>query len=271
MHNFKEIIASFKVAKVDYEIVPFGSGHINDTLLLTAPAMHDACYLLQKLNHFVFRDIPGLINNIVLVTDHLKRKSSYPEKEVLTLIECHDHKYYYQDAQENYWRMTLFLHHTKSYDIVTNKQQAYQGGLGFGRFQYWLSDLDPQKLTDTIPDFLNIETRLENFNNAVRLDRKGRLKDLYGVVGFLLSRAEGMRELVQLGRAGILPIRITHNDTKFNNILLNSNDEIQCVIDLDTVMSGYIAYDFGDAIRTIINKAAEDERDIYNTVELASI
>ena len=163
--------------------------------------------------------------------------------------------------------MTYFLDKTKSYDVVTTGKQANQGGFAFGRFQHMLSDFNPSVLIDTIPDFLNIETRLGHFNIAIKNDCRGRLESVLTEVDFLHSRAVAMMEIPNLGKAGALPLRVTHNDTKFNNILLDGQDNIQCVIDLDTVMPGYIAYDFGDAIRSIINRAAEDEGDL-NAIQL---
>ncbi|SDD72264.1 Phosphotransferase enzyme family protein [Mucilaginibacter pineti] len=259
-YNFPYIISRFKVGEGIFDIAPFGSGHINDTFLLKSTVGDD--YLLQKINHFVFKDIDGLMNNMVYVTNHLKQKSANPQSEVLTLIECKNGKYYCQDELGNYWRMTTFLHNTKSYDLVTTPKQAHQGGVAFGRFQYLLCDFQPGMLVDTIPNFLNIEKRLNDLNETIRADKAGRVESVLPELDFLQSRADSMNEILQLGKAGILPLRITHNDTKFNNILLNQKDEIQCVIDLDTVMPGYVAYDFGDAIRSIISTATEDEKDL---------
>jgi len=211
------------------------------------------------------------MNNMLHVLNHLKQKISEaggdPDKEVLTLVPAKTGKYYYKDEQDNYWRMTCFLEDTKSYDLVTTKQQAEQGGVAFGRFQYLLADLDPKLLIDTIPDFLNIEKRLADFKIAIEKNTAGRLSKVQAEVDYLNSWAVAMNEIPKLGRAGILPVRITHNDTKFNNILLDKGNNIQCVIDLDTVMPGYVAFDFGDAIRTIINTAAEDEADL-NAIQL---
>lgn len=265
-YNFAEIIAQFNTGASQFDVKSFGSGHINDTFIITSKANVGADFLLQKINHFVFKDIDSLMNNMVYVTNHLKQKiakTGNPDKEVLTLIKCRNGKYYYQDGQANYWRMTNFLHDTKSYDLVTNTQQAQQGGVAFGRFQTLLCDLHPDLLVSTIPDFLNIEKRLNDLNTAIKNDTAQRVSIVSKELDFLLSRAASMNQILQLGKAGILPLRITHNDTKFNNILLNKAGEIQCVIDLDTVMPGYVAYDFGDAIRSIINTAAEDEKDLH--------
>ena len=263
--NFKDIIANFDIPSGDYDVKPFGSGHINDTFLLKTGSGYDGAYLLQKINHFVFKNIDGLINNMLHVINHLIAKAGAtdgPPQNILTLVRCKNGKYYCQDDLGNYWRMTCFLKDTQSYDLVTTTKQAYQGGYAFGSFHYLLCDLDPALLVDTIPDFLNIEKRIDSMNKAIEKDSAGVLRNVPTEVSFLLERASNMKELLQLGKAGILPLRITHNDTKFNNILLDQHDEIQCVIDLDTVMPGYVAYDFGDAVRTIINTAAEDEKDL---------
>jgi Ser/Thr protein kinase RdoA (MazF antagonist) len=264
-YNFKDIVANFKMTPGDFNVKPFGSGHINDTFLLTTGSESEDAYLLQKINHFVFKNIDGLMNNMLHVINHLKRKTEAagrPAKETLTLIQCKNNKYYCQDDQGNYWRMTYFLKDTQSYDLVTTVKQAYQGGSAFGNFHSLLCDLDPALLVDTIPDFLNIEKRLDNLNRAIEKDSAGVVKSVQPELDYLFEYSSSMGEILQLGRAGILPLRITHNDTKFNNILLNQKDEVQCVIDLDTVMPGYVAYDFGDAIRSIISTAAEDEKDL---------
>jgi len=265
VYNFADIIAKFNTGEEEFDIKAFGSGHINDTFILRSKDKNGGDFLLQKINHFVFKDIDGLMNNMVYVTNHLKQKiakTGNPEKEVLTLIKCNNGKYYCQDEQGSYWRMTNFLHDTKSYDLVTNAKQAQQGGMAFGRFQNLLCDLHPDLLVSTIPDFLNIEKRLNDFKKAIKSNGVQRLASVLEEVEFLLNRAGSMNEILQLGTAGVLPLRITHNDTKFNNILLDQDDEIQCVIDLDTVMPGYVAYDFGDAIRSIINTAPEDEKNL---------
>lgn len=264
-YNFKNIVTNFKITPGDFDVKPFGSGHINDTFLLTTESGSEDAYLLQKINHFVFKNIDGLMTNMLHVINHLKGKAETAgraAKETLTLVQCKDNEYYCQDDQGNYWRMTYFLKDTQSYDLVTTVKQAYQGGYAFGNFHWLLCDLDPGLLVDPIPDFLNIEKRLDSFTGAIEKDSAGVVKYVQTELLFLLEHASSMGEILQLGRAGILPLRITHNDTKFNNILLNLRDEVQCVIDLDTVMPGYIAYDFGDAIRSIINTASEDEKDL---------
>jgi thiamine kinase-like enzyme len=178
------------------------------------------------------------------------------------MVWAKDKQCFFCDTAGNYWRMYLFLKDTKSYDLVLTDQQAYEGGKAFGKFQLLLSDLDANLLFETIPDFHNIAMRLDRLNKAVLANVEGRVKEVLPELTFVIERADAMVTILNLGKEGKLPLRITHNDTKFNNILLDMNDHGQCVIDLDTVMPGYVAYDFGDAIRTIINTASEDESDI---------
>jgi len=261
------LIAAFKIDADIASVTPFGSGHINDTYRIKNSHSEGTDYLLQRINHYVFKDVPALMQNLLYVTEHLKEKlSEIPgsdlEKEVMTIVETRDGKAYFRDAEGNYWRVFHFLKDTRSYDQVTTGQQAYEGGKAFGRFQALLSDMDPGLIKDTIPDFHNIASRLTKFEHAVKTDKVGRLHKVLPEVEFIQQRVYEMSEILRLGRAGKLPLRIVHNDTKFNNVLLNEDDHAQCVIDLDTVMPGYVAYDFGDSIRTIANTAPEDEVNI---------
>lgn len=266
-YNIPEIVANF-CTEGDVEIIePFGSGHINDTFHVKTTNPELPGYLLQRVNHHVFKDVPALMSNVQLVTSHLKKKlaeipGANPAKEVLTMVWAKDNQCFFCDTAGNYWRMYLFLKDTKSYDLVLTDQQAHEGGKAFGKFQLLLSDLDAKLLFETIPDFHDIAMRLDRLNKAVLTDVEGRVKEVLPELTFVIERADAMVTILNLGKEGKLPLRITHNDTKFNNILLDMNDHGQCVIDLDTVMPGYVAYDFGDAIRTIINTASEDESDI---------
>jgi len=263
--SVKETITQFQIAGYPVAIATFGSGNINDTFKVLTNT--GGAYLLQRVNHQVFRDIPGLTQNLIYITSHLKEKlkqisGADPEAEVLTPIETISDNYFIKDAFGNYWRMFLFLKGTKSYDIVTTEKQAREGGSAFGRFQYLLADLDPAIIVETIPLFHNIAYRLTNLDKAIEANKVNRLKLVSEELLFINERRITMNNIPELGKAGKLPLRIIHNDTKFNNVLLNENDKAQCVIDLDTVMPGFVAYDFGDAIRTIINTAAEDEADL---------
>ena len=266
-YNISEIVSNFCIEGNVAAIIPYGSGHINDTFYLKNANPGLPGYLLQRINHHVFENVPALMKNVQLVTDHLKEKltgipGSSPDKEVLTIVSAKDKQCFFCDETGNYWRMYCFLKDTKSYDMVLTEQQAYEGGKAFGKFQLLLSDLDSGLLYETIPGFHNITMRLDRLNKAVLADPKNRIKDVLTELSFIIERADQMATIMNLGKEGKLPLRIIHNDTKFNNILLDMNDHEQCVIDLDTVMPGYVAYDFGDAIRTIINTAPEDEQDV---------
>ena len=266
-YNISEIVSNFCIEGNVAAIIPYGSGHINDTFYLKNANPGLPGYLLQRINHHVFENVPALMKNVQLVTDHLKEKltgipGSSPDKEVLTIVSAKDKQCFFCDETGNYWRMYCFLKDTKSYDMVLTEQQAYEGGKAFGKFQLLLSDLDSGLLYETIPGFHNITMRLDRLNKAVLADPKNRIKDVLTELSFIIERADQMATIKNLGKEGKLPLRIIHNDTKFNNILLDMNDHEQCVIDLDTVMPGYVAYDFGDAIRTIINTAPEDEQDV---------
>lgn len=255
--------AHFDIKGEIVHVERFGSGHINDTYHVKTDSKS---YLFQRINDQIFADVAGLMENTSTVLKHLKHKLAHRgkeevEKSTLTLIPTRDGAYYYQDKDGNFWRMFILLEGTKSYDIVETEAQAYAGGKAFGEFQKQLSDLDPAKLVEVLPNFHNIDFRMENLRTAIKEDAAGRVGEVQDIVDYILEREEQMRTILLMGGNGDLPLRITHNDTKFNNVLLDDQDRVQCVIDLDTVMPGYVAYDFGDAIRTIINSAAEDEPD----------
>jgi len=266
-YNLAAIVGQFNIQGQAAAIEPHGSGHIHDTFRVINAEAGAPDYLLQRVNHHVFKNVPALMENIQVVTKHLREKLSAlpqanPEKEVLTLVPTQSGQWYYTDADGNYWRVYYFLDNTRTYDIVENAQQAYQGGKAFGKFQRLLADLPVNQLHETIPNFHNIESRLRLFREAMAKDPIGRVKAVQPEIQAIEERIATMRTVLNLGESGQIPPRITHNDTKFNNVLLDANNKAQCVIDLDTVMPGYVAYDFGDAIRTTVNTAAEDEKDL---------
>jgi len=267
-HDLQEVLSHFAIEGSIAAISPYGSGHIHDTYCARNSDTSCPDYLLQRINHHVFRNIPQLMENIEQVTSHLRKKLATmpgrnPEREVLTLISTRGQgSYYYQDPTGNYWRLYLLLQGTRSYDLVETAQQAYEGGKAFGSFQALLADMDSNLLHESIPDFHNVEYRHRQFEDVLAKDPVGRVKEVQAEIDFVKKRALTMATIVRLGREGKLPLRITHNDTKFNNVLLDSQDKAQCVIDLDTVMPGYVAYDYGDAIRTTAATAPEDEQDL---------
>jgi len=180
----------------------------------------------------------------------------------MTLVPAKNGLYFYLDSNGDYWRLSYFLKNTKSYDVVETEKQAYEGGKAFGKFQAMLADLPTGILYEVIPDFHHIGRRLEQLNDAIVKDAADRLESVAVELDIIKTYADSMSYFQQPEQIIGLPKRVIHNDTKFNNVLLNMKDEAQCVIDLDTVMDGYIAYDFGDAVRTIINTTVEDEADL---------
>jgi Ser/Thr protein kinase RdoA (MazF antagonist) len=265
--RLEEIFDSFKADGSYLSGEPYGSGHIHDTFRVETAEKDKDDYILQKLNNKVFKNIPELQNNIERVTIHLKNKLSLIpgsdiKRECLSLIPSKEGKSWIVDKEGNFWRMYIFITRHHSYNIVDSPDKAFEGGKAIGRFQAMLSDMPGGPLFETIPWFHNIEKRLDTFNLKIKENPAGRVESVREEIDHFLKRAEEMKIILSLGREGKIPIRITHNDTKFNNILLDENDKALCVIDLDTVMPGYVHYDFGDAIRTAANPASEDETDL---------
>jgi len=246
----------------------FGPGHIHDTYRIETAENHCDDYILQRLNNNVFKDIPRLQHNMERVTAHLRSKlSAIPgsdlKRECLTLIvDRETGRSWHIDEQGNFWRMFIFISDHRSYERVDSHHKAFEGGKAVGRFQALLSDLPGDPLFETIPDFHNIVKRLETFHRVVSDDPAGRVSSSGREIAGITSREEEMKVIIRLGEEGKIPLRITHNDTKFNNILFDTNDRALCIIDLDTVMPGYVHYDFGDAIRTASNTADEDSPDL---------
>lgn len=264
LHQF---LASFGRTEQVAEWNPFGHGHINDTFLIRTAVDEAPDFILQRKNHQVFKDVPGMLNNIILATDHIRAKliaagETEPDRKVMRYLAASDGKYYVQDDAGNYWTLFLFIRDSHGIEEVTNPDQAFTAGKAFGRFQLGLSDLDSSKLIETIPNFHNGKFRFQQFTEAISHNKADRYAEMQPVIDQLMERADEMLRLQNWLDRGELPLRITHNDTKINNILFDHQNNILCIIDLDTVMPGSILYDFGDAIRTLGNSAAEDEADL---------
>lgn len=269
--NLHLVIEKFALEGSIQSITPYGTGHIHDTYRLQNADSALPDYLLQRINHQVFRQVPELMANLERVTAHIRQKTAHLSmsdsiQQVLTLIPAKEGTTYIEQ-EGHFWRMFVFIKNARSYDQVQNIKQACQAGKAFGKFQSLLSDLPAHALHETIPDFHNVKFRLDQFRQALENDSAGRMKEVSEEIRFIEQRAEEMTLLLKLGQAGKIPVRITHNDTKFNNVLLDSYDRAVCVIDLDTVMPGFAAYDFGDSIRTLASTAAEDEKDL-NCIDL---
>jgi Ser/Thr protein kinase RdoA (MazF antagonist) len=264
MEKYMQIANQFLIEGTPERLSILGSGHINDSFVLRTAEKDKPDYLLQRINHHIFKDVDLLQENIYEVTSHIRQKllekgTSEVERKVLTIISAKDGKRYYFDG-ENYWRMYFFIEGGRSFDII-NPDLAYEAGKAFGDFQSYLADL-PKPLGETIPDFHNMEFRLEQFRQAVSDDLSGRVKDHQDLIAEIEKRAEEMTLPNRLCREGKLPKRTNHCDTKVNNILFDQSGNVLCVVDLDTVMPGFVLSDFGDFMRTGANTGAEDDADL---------
>ena len=266
-YDLKEIFEYFAADGTFFQGEPYGSGHIHDTFRIQTAEEDKDDFILQRLNNKIFKNIPELQHNIERVTVHLRNKlrnipGSDIKRECLCLIPSKDGKTWITDSHGNYWRMYIFITNHHSYNFVDSPDKAFEGGKAIGRFQAMLSDMPGGPLHETIPWFHDIERRLLAFTSKIDENPVNRVQTVGKEIEQVLQRAEEMKVILRLGRENKIPLRITHNDTKFNNILLDQNDKALCVIDLDTVMPGYVHYDFGDAIRTAANTASEDENDL---------
>lgn len=262
MTDLKHIAAQFATSSPITEIKPLGEGFINDTFLAYIEGQDVPEYLLQRKNHIVFPDVPAMMNNILMVTEHIKTKVSDPLRETLTVIPTKDGKLYYKDEDGNFWAISLFIKGSTSYFTADSPELAYQGGLGLGQFHQLVSDFK-EPLTEVIKGFHNIRWRFQQWDEAIAADRAGRVKDLAEEISWIESRRAQMLAFWEKFENGIIPTRVTHNDTKISNFLFNKADgSLLCAIDLDTLMSSTLLNDTGDALRSYTNTAAEDEPDL---------
>ena len=265
----KELVGHFQFEGDFVYGEPFGCGHINDTFAVyyKMKFVHPHRYILQRINHFVFKNPDGLMQNIENVTAHIRKKIHENDgditREVLTIIKTKDNKNYYIDEKGNYWRAYVFIDDATCYQVVEKPNDFYTAAKAFGRFQKQLCDYNAETLFETIPDFHNTEKRFEAFLDAIERDEMKRADSVRAEIDFALKRHADASVLVDLLKANELPLRVTHNDTKLNNVMIdNETGEGICVIDLDTVMPGLSIYDYGDSIRFGANPVAEDEKDL---------
>jgi Ser/Thr protein kinase RdoA (MazF antagonist) len=247
---------------------PHGSGHINDTFAVTyEDGGRPVRYIHQRINDRIFRDVPALMQNVQRVTSHLRerllRERSRDDRAVLTLIPARDGAAYARDEQGSYWRTYVFIEGASTYDVIETEKQAFEAARAFGRFQALLADIAGPRLHETIADFHHTPKRYERFDAALTADARGRAKDCRREIDQAMGWRADAGRLLDLSARGTMPERVTHNDTKLNNVMLdNRTGEAVCVIDLDTAMPGLSLYDFGDMVRTATNAGAEDERDL---------
>lgn len=267
--GIEEVCTHFQILGDFKDAQRYGNGHINDTYVVTYnQSGRDIRYLLQRINHQIFKSPPALMGNIERATRHIRQKLEFLKegdlsRKTLTLIPALDGQYYFQDIDANYWRIYLFVEGARTYDTVESTSQAFEVGRAFGKFQLLLSDLPADLFHVTIPDFHHTPKRFENLLKAIEEDRANRARGVRQEIDFALKRQSIVGKLVDLHSAGKIPERVVHNDTKLNNVMLdNATGEGICVIDLDTLMPGLSLYDFGDMVRTSTNAGAEDETDL---------
>ena len=255
----EKAVYAFRIQGHPVKCTPFGHGHINSTFKIDTD--EGAEYVLQRINTYVFKDPVGLMNNAGAITDFIRQRVEDP-RLALHFLTTNDGEFYFEDEKGEFWRMYDFVGGF-CLDAPECDDDFYQSALAFGRFQQMLSEFPAETLSETIPEFHNTPDRYRQFKESVAADKMGRLEGVRDEVNFLLEREEMGAQIHNQRVAGILPLRVTHNDTKLNNVLLDKKTRKSlCVLDLDTVMPGLSAFDFGDSIRFGAATAAEDEKDL---------
>ncbi len=262
--DLPQIAAHFALEGSIASIESLGEGFINDTFIIhTEGATPD--YILQRKNKAIFPDVPAMMENIRKVTEHIRRgviaAGGDPMREVMTVVTTHDGKLYHIDPQGEYWAVSLFIDNTTAYNKADSPELARKGGEGIGKFQAQLADFT-EPLAETIKGFHNIRHRFVQWDEALARDAAGRKGKLASEIGWIESRRGEMLDFWSLVENGTIPTRVTHNDTKINNILFDRKGEVLCAIDLDTVMNSTSLNDFGDAIRSYANTGDEDDKDL---------
>ena len=266
MNNCPEILNAFALPEGERTAVPFGNGHINNTFLIRIAGTGKQ-YILQRINSYVFTRPKDVMENMQRVTAFLRGKiaaeGGNPDRETITLVLSRSGEAYAEDPEGQVWRVMLFVPDTFSPELPDDLNVLEECGGAFGRFARLLDDFPASSLHETIHAFHDTPSRLRQLEEAAKNDPLDRLKDIPEEMAFARSCAAETRVLTDALSAGKLPLRVTHNDTKVNNVLLDKQTEkAVCVIDLDTVMPGLLAYDFGDAIRVGACSAAEDEQNL---------
>lgn len=254
------------------EIRPFGEGLINDTFIVETTETTPN-YILQRKNKNIFKNVPAMIDNIRIVTEHLKGKISErggdPLRETLTLVPITGNnyslgqEYCYTDKNGDYWSACIYIDDTVIHQSADTPYLAFKGGEAIGKFQMMLADMR-EKLEDILPGFHNIKYRFEQWDETLLRDPVGRKKEVTKEIEWIRERRDEMMEFWKKVEDGDIPIRVTHNDTKINNVLFDKDDNALCVIDLDTVLNAICLNDFGDAIRSYANAGLEDDKDLDN-------
>ncbi|MBI9100096.1 MAG: aminoglycoside phosphotransferase family protein [Spirochaetaceae bacterium] len=269
MEEIKKIYPLFAIPGDLVSAESYGNGHINDTYKVSLSQGGIVTpYIIQRINQMIFKDPVQLMENIQRICSHqqfrLREESNKDvSRRVLTLIPSREGKPYVEDEQRHFWRCYLFIENIIGLNIIENENQAYMAAKAFGRYQSLLSNLPGKRLYETIPDFHNTPERYRQFQKALGKDSFNLALNVREEIDFFMAMEGSISYFTDRLSKGILPERITHNDTKINNILLDTRTgEAICIIDLDTSMPGLAAYDFGDLVRTATTFSAEDEKDL---------
>ena len=262
-----DILSVFQLQGTIKKVAPIGNGLINETLKVTTAEAVQPDYILQRINHQVFQDVDLLQHNIEAVTAHIRKKllaqgETDVDRKCLRFIATTDGKTYHRDAKGQYWRVSVFIPDAYTHEEV-NAESSFSCGKAFGDFEKMLVDL-AEPLGETIPNFHNMELRLQQFKEAIAADKAKRVSKVNDIITTLLRDGDEMCQAERLYREGKLPKRLCHCDTKVNNMMFDADGHILCVIDLDTVMPSYVFSDYGDFLRTGANFTAEDDPNLAN-------
>ena len=264
--NLTEIAGNFKLEGKVEEVKPLGEGFINDTFIIKTTG-NSPSYILQKKNKNIFSPIPAMMDNIQKVCLHIKKKvedaGGDPLREAMTIIPANDGKLYFLDEDDEYWAVCLFIEDTIAYEAAETPELSYSGGKGIGRFQSLVADLN-ETLVNILPGFHDIRYRFKQWDAVLAKDPVGRKASVSEEISWIESRRDEMLSFWKMVEDGVIPTRISHNDTKINNILFDKEGEVLCVIDLDTVLSSTVLNDFGDAMRFYTNTGLEDDTNLDN-------
>jgi len=262
--NVHDVIVNFQIQGRVHDIIPWGNGHINDSYRVINEDEMSPDYLLQRVNHLVFENVDGLMQNLQKVTDHIQAKDEF-QVLVLNIIPTKEGEAYFNNPS-GFWRMFEFVSDKKTYDRAENAELAYKAGSTIGKFVVALSDFPVDELHLTIPDFHNIRFRIQQFEDALERGDSIRREEAEEEIKKVQALSKDYMDLYDFAISGEIPLRVTHNDTKFNNVLLSDVEDMGIVIDLDTIMPGYVFYDLGDGLRSGVIEADEDESDLSKVI-----
>ena len=266
--DLKPIVENFQIQGRFIESAPYGTGHINDTYAAYYKTDQGRVrYIHQRINNKIFRNVEGLMDNILRVTTHLKNKivanGGDPDRETLNVVPARDGRPFYQTPEGHYWRTYVFIEGAQTYDLVEKPEHVENAARAFARFHKMLIDIPGERLVETIPGFHHTRKRFETFLKSLKKDIHNRAQDVKPEIDFVLSREKDTSVLVSLIEEGKVSEQIGHNDTKFNNVMIDDQTgQGICVIDLDTVMPGLFIGDFGESVRIMACTAVEDEQNL---------